>query len=103
MNYGTVYLCVAVLLGAILVALILIFPDSVISFVIAGHMIFVAVYFLRKRTHKLMRQRLEQEEYRICIKCGYSLFGLDKKGVCPECGSAFDLGYLKHHWLDTLG
>ena len=31
----------------------------------------------------------DNTELRKCLSCGYGLFGLTEKGLCPECGVAF--------------
>ena len=29
----------------------------------------------------------------VCASCGYDISGLGKRGVCPECGIAFEPGH----------
>ena len=45
-----------------------------------------------------LRRRAREHRGAVCWGCGYVLGGLADRGVCPECGAAFDLGQLRRLW-----
>jgi hypothetical protein len=56
------------------------------------------IWWLRK-----VRRLVHNADYRLCLRCGYSLGGLPDQHKCPECGIEFDADSLRaqwEHWLN---
>lgn len=47
------------------------------------------------------RKTLERAQYRVCLKCRYSLTDLPNEGTCPECGCKYTLEQLQRSWVWT--
>lgn len=74
-------------LGAILVA------------VVVDHLLF-------GQTQEQLRRRVLDDQGQLCLKCGYLLAGTGSPGICPECGTVFDINDTTRIWLrwaDPLG
>jgi hypothetical protein len=39
------------------------------------------------RTLKGTHSGIKISDHKLCVHCGYDLFGIDRTGVCPECGT----------------
>lgn len=50
----------------------------------------------------LCRQASEND-YCLCLICGYCLKGLPEKHRCPECGTPYEIEDVKRHWSEYLG
>ena len=53
-------------------------------------------------SHVRFVRRLRALEYRMCLRCGYSLVHLPSRHICPECGLAYDAAELRSLWLGWL-
>lgn len=45
-----------------------------------------------------MRRHVLDNEFRVCIDCGYSLRNLAEEHRCPECGVQYDASELERAW-----
>ncbi len=79
---------VSALVGVALVSLIIAILTAIATVVaMAG-----TIPVLRKR------HAMEAVEFRVCPRCGFSLSGLPKDGICPECGTPFSQERLTQYW-----
>jgi hypothetical protein len=46
-----------------------------------------------------VRSTGELGDLRCCLHCRHDLRGLDERGICPECGTAYDIEYARARWL----
>ena len=49
--------------------------------------------------HYSIMARVRRLNYIACPECRYSLVGMDRKGLCPECGDQYDVATLEQRWL----
>jgi len=54
--------------------------------------------FVPRLAVKHFSKELEKYSYEICPNCGYVLFKLPRKNVCPECGTNYDIEIVKENW-----
>lgn len=101
--YRRRYAWFGMIASSILMVLFFLEPTKTVWFVIIGQLVnggtWAAIWVARKR----LRKRVELENYRMCIICGYLLHGLEDCGKCPECGTDYELGMLALTWRGWLG
>lgn len=47
-------------------------------------------YYYGERLRKRLRQRLIENQFLLCLNCGYILQNASSSRVCPECGTQYD-------------
>ena len=52
---------------------------------------------------RVFRRFIRQNEYLVCLQCGYSLRGIPDHYECPECGVEYDHARLRVEWKRLLG
>ncbi len=57
----------------------------------------VQVHWIVRRTIITLRASHEND-YRMCLKCGYVLSNMGASGKCPECGEPFDIEVNRVLW-----
>ena len=45
-----------------------------------------------------MKAKLVENDYLLCLHCGYSLTGLPSDHACPECGTPYQAEALRRAW-----
>lgn len=65
--------------------------------------IVAAVFILEARERAKLRIELTDHDQRLCLRCCYVLDGLSPTGVCPECGSPYDIAELRDGWRELIG
>lgn len=61
----------------------------------------VCLFFASRRMDRVVRH-LKSHDMRFCAGCSYHLEGLGDKGVCPECGTTFEVSELREHWQSGI-
>jgi hypothetical protein len=49
------------------------------------------------------RRFVRAQQYVICTRCRYPLHSLPPRGVCPECGKGYNIGFVRNVWLKYCG
>jgi hypothetical protein len=57
--------------------------------------ILISIYQVAKRRAK---RRVDRVDGRLCWQCMYDLSGGAPQGVCPECGTTYEIGELQRRW-----
>lgn len=47
-------------------------------------------------------RHLKEQEFRVCLDCGYDLHGLPDAHVCPECSRPYEIAELADSWRDWI-
>jgi Na+/melibiose symporter-like transporter len=42
--------------------------------------------------------RVERSDSRLCLECGYDLRASGEAGICPECGTPFEIAEVRKRW-----
>ena len=72
----------------------ILWPTVAVVAATAGSVAVLLMY--RRNTRRLLRRI----SYRMCLNCRQVLQGLPDQGICPECGTAYDLGRLTAVWQE---
>jgi hypothetical protein len=72
----------------------------VVFFITCGAAI-VAIFAVRLSLRRL-RRRLIGTAGLLCPRCRYSLWGLETRGKCPECGSVYSHRSVQEHWAQSM-
>lgn len=62
----------------------------------------VAHWRFYERYRELLQRRVLKSDFRVCLRCGYSLLGLPDTHQCPECGQPFAREELRSAWEPWL-
>ena len=54
------------------------------------------VCYIRRRG-KLVK-RLSEHSFKLCLRCGYTLEGLQAQHTCPECAAKYDIDDVQREW-----
>lgn len=56
------------------------------------------VALVKPMRRRRMRKLLRGHDYAVCLSCRYPLVGLADAGVCPECGTGYDVSETRRCW-----
>lgn len=59
------------------------------------------IWFSHRAIRRRMQAKVRAVEGRICWRCMYDLSALEMQGVCPECGTAYEVEELRKRWASA--
>jgi hypothetical protein len=78
----------------------LILPLAEIVWAVAGVLVVWGVFGAVR--HSAMVRRIRSLRGEVCPTCTYALRDLPPIGVCPECGTPYDIETCRAHWREQL-
>ena len=71
---------------------------SIALCVFAAHTL--AGYYWGERPWKQLLKRLIDNEFLLCVNCGYILRNASSSRICPECGVQYDASQTERVWRE---
>jgi hypothetical protein len=74
-------------------------PDGALLLLVAGSVAVVCVCRgACRRSSDRFCAAVSRSSCQLCLNCGYSLRGLPKSHICPECGVGYDIESVRRKW-----